>query len=460
MADPEQGHSTWTLGADWVFPVDGPPLRQGAVTIRGERIVAVGPRGGRVDHDLRNAAVLPGLVNAHTHLDLTGLRGRCEPIVFKPVRSLFSTIFRHDAPHELSKVDFTAWLRAVIRHRRRRGPARVEADIRAGLVESIRRGTTLLGDISAGGRSWPVLAAAPISSVVFHELLGLTEARANEALREGCAWLASQPATDSCRPGLSPHAPYSVRASLFAAVAALRPAPPVAVHLAESRAELALLASHTGPFVPFLEELGVWDPAGLVRDAGEVLRLFTAPAPRLFIHGNYLDPTARLPPGSSLVYCPRTHGAFGHDRSPPLPELLKAGVNVALGTDSLASNPDLDVLTEARWVRSQYRELPGETILAMATQAGAQALGWENETGTLTPGKLADLVVLDLREEADELLRDAGTRRLNAELRRRKEEVGMVPGETAADPYDLILRARPPVRGVLCRGRWLVRPQA
>jgi cytosine/adenosine deaminase-related metal-dependent hydrolase len=459
----------WTLSARWIFPVDGQPLRQGTVTIHGEKILAVEAAGRRsADIDLGNAAVLPGLVNTHTHLDLTGLRGHCTPAEFIPesgfgwlIRYLFrgeeaAERYRAERRAERRGYGFTGWLRAVIRHRRRRTPAQVEADIRAGLAESIRRGTTLIGDISASGLSWPVLAAAPIRSVVFHELLGLTESRAEAALRDGSAWLASRPATATCRPGLSPHAPYSVRASLFAAVAALRPPPPITIHLAETRAESELLRSHAGPFVPFLEELGVWDPAGLVRDAGAVLGMFTAPAHRLFVHGNYLDPATSLPPGSSLVYCPRTHAAFHHEPY-PLAAFLKAGINVALGTDSLASNPDLDLLAEARHVRCQYdRELPGETILAMATQTGAWALGWEDETGTLTPGKSADLVVLDLREEADPMLRSLRS----SEFRLARRQADLLHPPSERDPHDLILRSRAPVCRVLCRGRWLVGPEA
>jgi cytosine/adenosine deaminase-related metal-dependent hydrolase len=391
----------WTLTARWLFPVEGEPLLDGMVTIQGERIVAVGPRHRTADFDLGNAAILPGLVNAHTHLDLSGLRGRCWP-----------------------SPDFTVWLRAIGRYRRETTPDQVENAIRAGLAESIRFGTTLLGDIAVGGASWPILAAAPIRTVVFRELIGPTEERAARAYADAVTWLESHPATDSCRPGLSPHAPYSVRASLFRQLAALRPPPPLAIHLAETREELELLACKRGPFVSFLSELGAWDADGLIGGIGDLLTLFNGPAPRLFIHGNYLSPGDRIPVGAAVVYCPRTHAAFGHDRH-PLPQLLAAGVTVALGTDSLASNPDLDLLAEARWVRAHFPELSDATILCLATLNGARALGWGDVTGSLTPGKSADLVVLSLSDE-----------------------------ETA-NPYDLVLRRAAPVRAVLCRGRWL-----
>jgi cytosine/adenosine deaminase-related metal-dependent hydrolase len=401
-----------------VFPISGPPLEWGRVSIAGERIVAVEPPPGRLqaarpgahkkgrwgaDVDLGESAVLPGLVNAHTHLDLTGLRGLAPP-----------------------SEDFTAWLRQVIAHRRSRPAEQVEADVCAGLAESLRFGTTLLGDIAAGGGSWPVLSESPIRSVVFHELLGLTRQRAEQALRAARDWLASHPATSTCRPGLSPHAPYSVRESLFveAAMLARDSKCPLAVHLAESHDELELLQHRRGPFVPFLQGLGVWGPDGLVRSPTEVLYLCNMGTRNLFIHGNYLAPAARVRGQSTVVYCPRTHAAFGH-RPHPLRRLLAQGVRVALGTDSLASNPDLDVLGEARFLHRLYPDLPGETLLRMATLSGAEALGWADETGSLEPGKSADLVVLPL------------------------------PSGASSDPHALVLASDQPVQRVLCRGRWL-----
>src|SRR5947209_515505 len=139
--------SAWTLRARWVFPVSAPPIADGVVTIEGERIASVEPAGSRAaDLDLGDVAILPGLVNAHTHLDLTGMRGLAPP-----------------------SPDFVGWLRQVIAHRRTRTPEQVRADIRAGLAESIRAGITLVGEISGDGSSWNVLAVAPLRAFVFRE---------------------------------------------------------------------------------------------------------------------------------------------------------------------------------------------------------------------------------------------------------------------------------------------------
>src|SRR5262249_52788494 len=153
-------------------------------------------------------------------------------------------------------------------------------------------GTTLVGDISAQGLSWPILAEADLRAVVFYELLGLPRTRAQQAWAAACQWLRDHPATEFCRPGLSPHAPYSVRGSLFRAAANLarQQQLPLAIHLAETRAELELLRQHGGPFKHFLSELGVWDEAGLVNGPQEVFGLNRGVADSLFIHGNYLDP--------------------------------------------------------------------------------------------------------------------------------------------------------------------------
>jgi len=360
-----------TLTASWIFPANRPPIKSGLLVIERGRIVALEARGTRIaDHDLGDAAILPGFVNAHTHLDLTGMRGLAPPTA-----------------------DFTGWLRQVIAYRRQRSSAEVANDVRAGIVESLRAGTTLLGDISGDGLSWIELAEAPMRTVVFRELIGLTKERAELGWQSAQEWLGSCAPTPTCRPGLSPHAPYSARVSLIKAAAGT--GLPLAIHLAESAAERELLIDQRGPFVEFLQELGAWDPLGLAKSPEHVLRLTAGSMPVLFVHGNFLAATAPISAHASVIYCPRTHDAFGH---PPHPfrELMARGVRVALGTDSLASNPDLSILTEARFLRALHPDLDGATVLKMATLSGAEALGWADECGSLDVGKSADIVVVPL----------------------------------------------------------------
>ncbi len=221
---------------------------------------------------------------------------------------------------------------------------------------------------------------------------------------------------------MSPHAPYSAAVDLITAAASARV--PIATHLAETIAERELLSHHTGPFISFLEGLGAWAPNNLAKSFDDILSR-SRPAPNaLFAHGNYLSADASVPPNGTIVYCPRTHAFFGHSPH-PFRAFLSRGVRVALGTDSLASNPDLDLLAEARFLHRQYPEIPGSVLVRMATLSGAEALGWDDETGSLTAGKSADLVVVPLRN-----------------------------GESA-DVYELVLGSSEPVQRVLWRGRWV-----
>jgi cytosine/adenosine deaminase-related metal-dependent hydrolase len=183
-----------------------------------------------------------------------------------------------------------------------------------------------------------------------------------------------------------------------------------------------------GPFVPFLKELGVWDSEGLATDLQTVITLCDPSrggigTPLLLIHGNYWSPPQTVPANHTVVYCPRTHAAFGH---PPHPfrDFLARGVRVALGTDSLASNPDLHILAEARFIHARYPDVPGPALLRMLTLSGAEALGWADQTGSLTAGKSADLVVLPL------------------------------PQRDSPEPYSLILQSSLKVKAVLFRGQW------
>jgi cytosine/adenosine deaminase-related metal-dependent hydrolase len=396
-----------TLTARWVFPVSGPPLERGTVTVGDGKIVAVEARGTRrPDEDLGNVAIVPGLVNAHTHLDLSGARGLIPPT----------------GPDH-----FTDWLRRVIAFRRTRTPEQVQSDIRDGLAECLRSGTTLIGDIAAEGASWDALAGAPTRAVVFRELIGLSEERATAAIDAAKQWYAEQRETPSLRAGMSPHAPYSVRRNLFgdAGKVVQERKRPLAVHLAESRAEVELIQSRRGPFKTFLKELGVWDEDGFIDRVTAVLTACDFRQPKLFVHGNHLAPSTRIPRNSAIVYCPRTHAAFRH---PPHPfrDFLARGVRVCLGTDSLASNPDLDVLAEARFVRARYPDFPGDQLLRMVTLAGAEALGWADECGSLEAGKSADVVAVPL------------------------------PDRDAVDPHELLFADHAGTRRTMFRGQWRV----
>lgn len=394
-----------SFAARWVFPVSGPPVPNGVLVVRDNLIVGVEPHGARTpDEDLGNVALVPGFVNAHTHLDLSGARGLIPPT----------------DPHY-----FTDWLRGVIAYRRTRTAEQTQTDIRTGLAECLKFGTTLIGDIAAEGASWDALAPAKVRSVVFWEFIGLSLQRA--AIAQVCAnALVERPRDQlTTRLGFSPHAPYSVRESLREALAELARSHhlPVSVHLAETPGELELLAQHSGPFRTFLSDLGLWEPSGLAQAPEVWLTRRIRRAPDLYVHANYLAPTKRIPASGSVCYCPRTHAAFGHAPH-PFRDFLSRGVRVCLGTDSLASNPDLDILAEARFVRERYPDFPGSALLRMITLSGAEALGWADECGSLCAGKSADAVAVPL------------------------------PNADAADPHELLFAPHPGDRRTLFRGAW------
>ncbi|MCS6977237.1 MAG: amidohydrolase family protein [Gemmatales bacterium] len=369
----------WSVRARWIVPLDRPPIHDGILTMDGGRIaevaapkdVVLNPSTDPVD--LGDCVVLPGLVNAHTHLDLGGLR---------------------QLPKQMpASCSFAEWLRQVVAYRRSASSDGVRKAIREGIEESLRSGVTLVGDISADGASLFELENSPLRAVVFHEVIGLTRDRARQTWRQAREWLARNHGKTRCRQGLSPHAPYSVRRGLFCLSASLcrRFGLPWATHFAETLEERQLLESRDGPLRQFLEELGAWDESGLCHGLEDVLRFTESSGHGICIHGNYLDDLVPR----RLVWCPRTHAFFGHPSHPFL-DLMQQGCMVALGTDSLASNPDLGILAEARSVFSRHPKLSPEEVLRMATINGAEVLGLATESGSLTPGKWADWIAVPI----------------------------------------------------------------
>jgi aminodeoxyfutalosine deaminase len=251
-----------------------------------------------------------------------------------------------------------------------------------------------------------------VRSTVFFEFLGIGPDAIASVEQAAFEWLDRSSNSENCRAGLSPHAPYSTHEVLYVsaiAEAAAR-ALPLATHLAETTDELEFLDKGSGSFLSFLKELGVWRPERWTMQLADYLAELAVPGtPFLIAHGNYLPPDLPIAPHGTVVYCPRTHAAFGHAPF-PLRQFLDCGVRVALGTDSLASNPDLDLLAEMRFVHGRFTDLPGDQLLRMGTLSGAEALGWSADTGSITAGKSADLAVVQLQggdEEPHRLLFEA-----------------------------------------------------
>ncbi len=332
--------------------------------------------------DWGSAVMMPGLVNAHSHLELTRLH------------------------NQLTGIEtFTGWLAQIVRRRRDWAPEDYTESVRRGARMALESGTTLVGDISTSGFARRALIGEKIRAVVFEEVLGLAPDRARQSLAE----LECRIARGDCDPlltvGASPHAPYSVSPQLYVGVAELahKKALPLATHLAETRAELELLKSGSGEFREFLTQLAVlppeWKAPGIppVQYLDGLGVLERAP---LLAHCNYLDQDAIariLGRRCSIAFCPRSHAFFGHEEH-PVRRLLDSGINVALGTDSLASNDSLSMLDEIRFLRRSRKDLKSQEIFRMATVNGAAALGFGSTLGRLRRGCWADIAILGLPE--------------------------------------------------------------
>jgi len=362
----------------WIMPINQPPIRGGVIQVCGGRITTVGASEDvSVDHDLSHLTAAPALVNAHTHLEFSLLEN----------------------PLGTPGMPFTEWIGEVIRYRQSQGDdlaAVKQQAITRGLKESADAGVGLVGEISTLPLPENAYAGQACEVVSLLELIGMSPPRIAELQEIAAAHL--QGTIGDAR-GLSPHAPYSVHREMVAHAAELsaRKKFPVAMHLAETQVELELLSRQSGPFREMLQGLGVWNesafkPETTILDYLQDL----SPAHRtLVIHGNYLSGEevqflAEQRDRMTLVYCPRTHHYFGHEKY-PLAEMLAAGVRVALGTDSRASNPSLNLWEEVGHIARRYPAIPPEAVLRMVTSDAAYALAQEENFGTLTPGKQAVL---------------------------------------------------------------------
>jgi 5-methylthioadenosine/S-adenosylhomocysteine deaminase len=372
------------LAARWVLPVAAPPIECGAVLLGSDgRIEAVGPDAsvprpvGVPDEAFPDAILIPGLVNAHTHLELTG--------------------FDFGAPPE---PDFRTWIGRVRRIKETRRPDEFAAAARVGLVESWAGGVTTIGDTGDSGSVIRALSELGGSGVVYQEVFGPHPSQAAESLTglqrrvdELGRWQAGR-----VRIGVSPHAPYTVSGPLFAAVAAWAGAEslPLAVHLAESPAESELLLHGAGPFAEVWRERGIPLPAGRGCSPVEWLERHGVLGERtLCIHVVQAHPAdvARLARRAAAVaHCPLSNAAHRHGAA-PLADFLAHGISVGVGTDSVLSVGTLDLLAEARTAR-RLAALDADAALALATLGGARALRLEGEVGSLEPGKWGDCAVI------------------------------------------------------------------
>ncbi len=378
--------------ASWVLPMVHPPIANGAVAVEGGRIAYVGPAASAPTGtvvDLGDAALMPGLVNVHTHLELTPLR------------------------HLLEGLDFAQWIRTLTYLRRTElsDAAELECGARIGIAEGLLRGITTYADTSDSGTPVALaMRAMGVRGIVYKEVFGPDPKQCAQSLvelRDSVRELQTLE-VPAVRIGVSPHAPYSVSRDLFGAVAsyAIAERLPMAVHLAESRFEEDLVVRGEGPYAENWRTRGI-DPAG-ARARSSVALLHEAGALRakpLIIHGVRMDAAdiALLADARcAIAHCPVSNARFGHGIA-PVQAMLDAGLRVGIGTDSVASNNRMDVLDEVRVAhlmactrQLSWRAFPAERALWHATAGGAAALGLWTGLGTLTVDAPADLCAFPL----------------------------------------------------------------
>jgi cytosine/adenosine deaminase-related metal-dependent hydrolase len=307
---------------------------------------------------------------------------------------------------------FTAWARQVVDARRKdptalKDPANAAA-IDGAIEECLRAGTAVVGEITNTlFVTFDKLARSPLAGVVFWELIGFN-------LREGADFdkvvtqalddLGELPRTGKVRASLAAHAPYSVAPLFFRAIKKAvdrMPFVPSSVHLAENVEEVELLTTGGGPWKALMQDIGSWNPAWTPPGVGPVQYLDDMgfiDGRLLVVHGVQMskaDLETIRERGATLVTCPRSNGHTGAGL-PPIVEFYESGVRVAIGTDSLASSPDLNVFAEVATLHALAPPVPAARLLESATIEGARALGFDADYGTIEPGKLARLIAVDV----------------------------------------------------------------
>jgi cytosine/adenosine deaminase-related metal-dependent hydrolase len=376
--------------ASWILPISEPPIRDGWFAVDRGRVVALGAAGKRVLADgaevvdLGDVAVLPGLVNAHTHLELSYLRDEVPPAS-----------------------QFVTWIRGVMRARReRRDPSGAEIldAVDGAIREAVACGTAIVGDISNTLVTFGPLSRSSLAAVVFYELIRFNAPDPAGVVASAVADLGALPQTERVRASLAAHAPYSVAPLVLRAIrqAVNRdPFAPCSIHLSESVEEVEFIRTGQGPWRALLEEIGSWDPAWVPPGGTPVQFLDDSgflDSRLLAVHGVQMttaDLDRLVARGTTLVTCPRSNGHTGAG-APPLEDFYNYGVKVAIGTDSLASSPDLNVFAELATLRALAPTVSAAALLDSATRQGACALGFDQDFGTIEPGKSGRLLAVSL----------------------------------------------------------------
>ncbi len=411
---------TVIYSARWLLPIASPMIEDGALVIDGSTIVAVGPRGEIVSafpnspiEDFGQAAILPGLINVHSHLELTVMRGFLE---------------REES-------EFFAWLRKLTSARLAMTREDLIVSATCGALEAVRSGVTSIGDSSSSGaQTMQALRRVGLRGIVYQESFGPDPQRAAENVAQLCDQIGGmqQYENDLVRVGVSPHAPYTVSATQLEIISrlAIDESLPLMMHAAESQAEKLLLLEGRGAFAVGLRKRAIDWNAPRISSIAYLQRhgvLETRPLLAHCINVDDSDLDLIKQSGAAIAHCPKSNAKLGHGHA-PFAQFISQGIAVGLGSDSVASNNTCDILAEARFATLLARldwggsprvskgaesvnrgegiaafpngranaPVTAEQALFAATLDGARALGIDNQVGALAKGMQADIVVVDL----------------------------------------------------------------
>jgi cytosine/adenosine deaminase-related metal-dependent hydrolase len=386
--------------ARYILPVAAPMIQDGAIAVHDGLIVDVGPKAAVLKtagsdaevRDLGDAILLPGLVNAHTHLELSWMA--------------------EDPPES---GDYVTWVKGLWERRQRVDGAVAEAAAEQQLGAMHARGTVAVGDVSRETWTVPLLARSPLYGVAFIEISGLKSEQAEKILEQAAERLEAltaaldleEAAGGRIQVSLTAEGPHTTSAPLLRALAGRSGASgePLSLHVSQCEAEVALLRDGSGPLADLFRELELIDedwkaPARTPVDHLHHLGVLT---PRTLavncVHLDQQDHSMLQAGRVTAVTCPRSNQRLGSGKA-PIPKLMSAGVPVALGTGSLASVPDLDLFADMAALLEQHPKLTPAAVLRMATLNGARALGLADRLGSVENGRLAELIVVPLAEDA------------------------------------------------------------
>jgi cytosine/adenosine deaminase-related metal-dependent hydrolase len=383
--------------SDWVIPITSPPIRNGAVVVDGNRIAFVGaeadlkrpPEFATAERiNFGSAAIMPGFVNAHVHLELTLMRGFLEDLQFREwILKLTRTKYEHLSIDDL------------------------KSSALLGVAEALRAGVTTIADTGDSACAFEAMLESGIRGIAYREVFGPDPGDAEKnlsALQDKINEMRGAE-TELVSVGISPHAPYTVSPKLFSLASkyAQNESLDVCIHTAESGAEVELLMTGTGEFADGLAARGIeWHApqASTVDYFSSLGVLDTAPLLVHCVQLDYQDFDLIVQSGSRVAHCPKSNAKLGHGFATLL-SMRERGVTVGLGTDSVASNNRCDMLEEARFCGLIHRTRTidprtpsADYLLRLATLGGAEALHLDREIGTLEIGKQADFIAIDLSQ--------------------------------------------------------------